>query len=81
MACGKPCILRDIPVFREFYEHEHDCLFCETREEFAAALHRLAEDPDLRERLGENARQTAADHSLDRVGERLVAAYEEVTTV
>jgi glycosyltransferase involved in cell wall biosynthesis len=81
MACGKPCILRDIPVFREFYEHEHDCLFCETREEFAAALDRLAENPELRERLGANARQTAAEHSLDRVGERLVSAYEEVTTV
>ena len=81
MACGKPCILRDIPVFREFYEHEYDCLFCETREEFVAALDRLVENPDLRERLGENARETAAEHSLDRVGERLVSAYEEVTTV
>jgi glycosyltransferase involved in cell wall biosynthesis len=81
MACGKPCILRDIPVFREFYEHEYDCLFCETRDEFAEALHRLVENPDLRERLGENARDTAAEHSLDRVGERLVSAYEEVTTV
>jgi glycosyltransferase involved in cell wall biosynthesis len=80
MACGKPVVLRDIPVFREFYEDGHDCLMCETRGEFVQAVEQLAGDPDLRERLGENARATAAEHGLDRVGERLVAAYEEVTT-
>jgi glycosyltransferase involved in cell wall biosynthesis len=76
MACGKAVVLRDIPVFDEFYTHGHDCLKCETRAEFRRALDLLARDPDLRRRLGENARETAAEHSLDRVGERLVAAYE-----
>jgi len=75
MACGKPCVLRDIPVFREYFEDGHDCLLCASREEFLAALERLAGDPDLRERLGENARETAAEHSLERVGDELVATY------
>ncbi|MFB6127017.1 MAG: glycosyltransferase family 4 protein [Halolamina sp.] len=78
MACGVPCVLRDIPVFREFYEDGHDCLLCSTHEEFVAAVDRLAADPELRRRLGDNARETAREHSLDRVGEELVAAYEEV---
>ncbi|UIO99142.1 glycosyltransferase family 4 protein [Halobaculum sp. CBA1158] len=78
MACGKPCVLRDIPVFREYFEHGHDCLLCDSREEFVGALNRLADDPDLRERLGENARETAAEHSLDRVGEELVAIYDDL---
>ncbi|AUV81495.1 glycosyl transferase family 1 [Salinigranum rubrum] len=78
MACGKACVLRDIPVFEEFYTHGEDCLKCETHEEFRAALRRLNADPELRERLGENARETASEHSLDRVGERLVEAYEDV---
>ncbi len=78
MACGKACVLRDIPVFEEFYTHGEDCFKCETREEFRAALHRLNDDPGLRERLGENARETASEHSLDRVGERLVEAYRDV---
>ncbi|WP_251329934.1 glycosyltransferase family 4 protein [Haloplanus pelagicus] len=78
MACGKPVVLRDIPVFEEFYTHGHDCLKCETRAEFRDALDRLAADPDLRERLGENARATASDHSLSRVGEKLVEAYRDV---
>ncbi|WP_117591256.1 glycosyltransferase family 4 protein [Haloprofundus halophilus] len=79
MACGKAVVLRDIPVFEEFYTHSHDCLKCSTRAEFRRALDLLAQDPDLRERLGENARATAAEHSLERVGEELVRAYEDVS--
>ncbi|WP_416839356.1 glycosyltransferase family 4 protein [Haloferax sp. DFSO52] len=77
MACGKAVVLRDIPVFEEFYTHGYDCLKCETDEEFARALNLLETDPDLRQRLGENARKTAAEHSLDRVGDRLVETYED----
>jgi len=78
MACGKAVVLRDIPVFEQFYTHGEDCLKCETTEEFEDALHRLADDPDLRDRLGANARETAREHSLDRVGERLREAYRSV---
>ncbi|RDI72992.1 glycosyltransferase family 4 protein [Halopelagius longus] len=77
MACGKAVVLRDIPVFEEFYTHGHDCLKCSTRDEFRRALELLSRDEDLRRRLGENARETAAEHSLDRVGDRLMAAYRE----
>lgn len=78
MACSKPVVLRDLPVFREYYTDGEDCLLCETREEFRAAIERLAADPDLRQRLGENARETAREHALDRVGERLRSAYRSV---
>ena len=78
MACGKAVILRDIPVFEEFYTHGHDCLKCETDAEFREAVERLAGDEALRERLGENARETAANHSLDRVGDALAETYREV---
>ncbi len=80
MACGKPVVLRDIPVFEEFYTDGHDCLKCETRAEFREALDRLAADPELRQRLGENAEETASEHSLSRVGEKLADAYAEVTS-
>lgn len=75
MACGKAVILSDIPVFREFYTDGEDCLLCETTAEYREALERLAADPDLRERLGENARETAREHSLDRVADELQEAY------
>jgi 1,2-diacylglycerol-3-alpha-glucose alpha-1,2-glucosyltransferase len=75
MTCGKAVVMRDIPVFEEFYTDGEDCLKCETLPEFREALERLAERPDLRARLGENARKTAQEHGLDRVGEELRDAY------
>jgi len=77
MACGKAVVLRDIPVFEEFYTDGVDCLKCETFAEFREALARLAADPDLRERLGASARETAREHGLDRVAEELGSAYAE----
>jgi glycosyltransferase involved in cell wall biosynthesis len=78
MACGKAVVLSDLPVFREYYTDGEDCLMCSTHEEYREALDRLAADPELRERLGENAKETAAEHSLERLGENLVTAYEDV---
>ena len=78
MACGKPVVLRDIPVFREFYTDGEDCLLCSSLADFRAALDRLSRDPALRERLGRNARRTAERHRLERVGERLVDIYREL---
>ncbi|MFP9190461.1 glycosyltransferase family 4 protein [Natronosalvus vescus] len=76
MACGKAVVLRDLPVFREFYTDGVDCLFCSSEREFRGALERLAANPGLRERLGEAAQETAAEHRLERVGERLLEVYD-----
>lgn len=77
MACGAAVVLRDIPVFEEFYADGEDCLKCETLAEFEAALETLASDPGRRKRLGENAKETARQHGLDRVRGELSDAYAE----
>ncbi|WP_049923974.1 glycosyltransferase family 4 protein [Halopiger djelfimassiliensis] len=79
MACGKPVVIRDIPVFEEFYTDGKDCLKCTTDAEFRNAIERLAADPGLRRRLGRNARETAAEHDLETVGERLLELYRQVS--
>ncbi len=79
MTCGKAVVLRDIPVFREFFTDGDDCLLCSTFGEFRDAIDRLVAEPETRKRLGENARETAAEHSLDRVAEGLLDAYNSVT--
>ncbi len=76
MACGKPVVLRDVPPFDELYTHGEDCLTCSSVDEFVDALHELDADPALRSRLGENARETAATHGLDRLGSELVETYD-----
>ena len=78
MACGKPVVLRDIPVFREFYTDGEDCLLCSSTAEFREALDRLARNSNLRARLGKNARRTAERHNLERVGEELAGIYREL---
>jgi glycosyltransferase involved in cell wall biosynthesis len=78
MACGKAVVLRDIPVFEEFYTDGEDCLTCGTFAEFRSALRRLADEPGLRDRLGANARETAREHGLGRVGSELREAYADV---
>jgi glycosyltransferase involved in cell wall biosynthesis len=78
MACGKPALLSDIPVFREYYEDGVDCLLCDGPDAFREGLDRLAADPGLRDELGANARQTAEAHGLDRLGEQLVGVYERL---
>lgn len=78
MAAGKAVVLRDIPVFEEFFTHGEDCLKCRTHEEFVDAVDRLADDPDLRAGLGAAAQQTAATHSLDRVADELTTVYESL---
>jgi glycosyltransferase involved in cell wall biosynthesis len=78
MACGKPALLSDIQVFREYYEDGVDCLLCDGYNEFREGLDRLAEDPGLRADLGENARETAERHGLDRVGDRLDELYRSL---
>ena len=77
MACGAAVVLRDIPVFEEFYTDGEDCLKCETLAEFETALETLVADPERRKRLGENARETARQHGLDRVRTELCDAYAE----
>ncbi|AWB28130.1 glycosyltransferase family 4 protein [Halococcoides cellulosivorans] len=78
MATGNPVVARDIPVFREYFTDGEDIVLCESGEEFRAAIDRLADDPALRERLAKNARETAVEHSLDRVGDLLVSTYRDL---
>ena len=78
MSCSKACVLRDIPVFREYFTDGEDAILCETNDEFVDALKRLDDDPELRERLGANARETVDEHALDRIGNELVDAYRTV---
>lgn len=78
MACGKAVVLRDIPVFDEYFTDGEDCLKCGSFGEFREAIDRLAADPALRERLGEAAKRTAADHDLAHLGDRLESIYRRL---
>jgi len=68
MAVGLPCITTDVGSVREIVEDEVSGLLVApgSVDELAAAIQRLAADPDLRRRLGlEARRRVEADFSLE----------------
>lgn len=78
LHCGMPIVTRDIPAFEGWLEDGVHCLKGSGVSEFADAIARLRDDPELRERLGENARALAEEHTLEVVGEDLKAIYDRI---
>ncbi|MFB6190191.1 MAG: glycosyltransferase family 4 protein [Candidatus Nanohaloarchaea archaeon] len=74
MGTGKPPVVRDIETF-EWMENGKECL--KAGEDFTGALEKMKE-PELRERIGENAREKSEEFNLESVGDELVALYEEL---
>jgi glycosyltransferase involved in cell wall biosynthesis len=60
MAAGKPVIASPVGANRQVVRHGVNGFLAETTEQWADALRQLA-DPDLRRRMGEEARKTVAE--------------------
>jgi glycosyltransferase involved in cell wall biosynthesis len=75
-ATGRVLVASDIPAAREVIEDGKSGLMFPTGnvDELAARILLCARDPDLRARLGGNARRRVAHHSVHRVG----AAYSRL---
>jgi glycosyltransferase involved in cell wall biosynthesis len=66
LALGMPILVEAKPQMREALRDGGDAVFYSTPEELAREIRRLADDPDLRARLGAAARRTfLASHTLD----------------
>ena len=82
MACGTPVIACRTASLPEVIEHEHNGMLCtlDDPNSFAAAIHRLRNDPPLLAQLGENARACAQEKfSLPRMVQRYVELFSEIT--
>lgn len=77
MACAKACIATDVPGSRDLIEDGVSGLLVppEDPHALAGAIQRLADDPDLRARLGTAARQRVEEHYTI---EKEVAAHEQL---
>ncbi len=76
-ARGLPIVTRDLPAYRGWLEDGKNCLKGDSKEEFITLVRRAMEDPDLRKELSENAKGTAENHKLERIGEEYSRIYEE----
>jgi len=77
-ACGTPVVASDVGALPEYVGDGVDGLVFHDDDELADHLARLADDPPLVERLGAQARVTAARHGLDGVGRELAATYRRL---
>ena len=80
MAAGVPIVASDIHGYKNVMQRGVQGLLVEPRNHraLAAALYALAQDPELRHRMGEAGRLRAPEFSWDRVTERIVDYYYEV---
>ena len=69
--CGLPVIAYDIPAMEPFKESGGAvCVPCFDTDEYSSRLLELADDIELRQRLGRNARNFAGQLDIDIIGEK-----------
>jgi phosphatidylinositol alpha-mannosyltransferase len=80
MAAGVPIIASDIHGYKNVVQRGVQGLLVEPRNHraLAAALYRLANDEELRLRMGEAGRAKAPEYSWDKVTELIVDYYRDV---
>ena len=82
MSMGKPAIVSPADGFRDFLEHGQNGLMLEKNgpEELAKAILSLADDPELRQRLGEEGRRTVEEgFTADVMAARTIELYRTLT--
>ncbi len=78
MACGRPVVLRDLPVFREYVTDGVDACLAEEVDDFVAEVQHLADDDQYRTEIGTAARESAEEHRLETVGQRVCEQYHQL---
>ncbi len=80
MAAELPVVATDVPGIQERVRHEHDALLSPggNAEALAAGLRRLINDPELRQRLGEQARRTSMAFGWEATTSRYLDLYERL---
>lgn len=80
-AVGLPIILRDIPIYEDWFKHGENCLKFRTDAEFAEAIGRISEDTTLNQRLGQQSLKLAEDHDLNKAIDSLCEVYDSLRGV
>ena len=75
MACGLPIVCHKRGGYTEWIEDGHNGFLFDTQQEALKILLTLKEDPQLRERVGKEARRTAEELFSDAVRSEIVEFY------
>src|SRR5215212_5814768 len=75
MACGLPIVCHKRGGYTEWIEDGHNGFLFDTQQEALKILLKLKEDPELRERVGKEARRTAEELFSETVRSEIVEFY------
>jgi glycosyltransferase involved in cell wall biosynthesis len=80
MTAGVPAVALDAPGAREIVNASNGILLdaSASAQEFAGAIATIADDWPRRDQMSEAAQKTAADFSLQRCADRMLAIYEQL---
>lgn len=76
--CGLPLVIRDIPIYEDWFTDRENCLKADSPEEFSKALEELESNKELRESIGLNAKALAEEHTLDVLADQLNSLYKNL---
>ena len=76
--CELPLVVRDIPAYEGWLVDGKNCLKADDVEGLIDNLEKLRDDPELREEIGQNAKEMADQRTLEVIGEKLKEAYRKV---
>ncbi|MGZ7110716.1 MAG: glycosyltransferase family 4 protein [Halobacteriota archaeon] len=74
-ACGLPLILRDLPVYSDFFDRQN-CFKFTTVEGLEAAIKELIKNESIAQALGENAQKTVQIHDVQVLSKKLLQVYQ-----
>lgn len=79
-ALGKPIVLSDVSELSEIFKKKDAALVSDPSDvdQFVENVHQLLDNPNLRNRLGNNALSLVHDYSWEKQGERLVRTIENM---
>lgn len=76
MASGMPLLVKDDPVLKGYLINNRNGMVFNSLDDFVLKAELLSSSPELRKKLGEEARKTTSRFSLFIFGEKLIKSFE-----
>ena len=74
-----PIIVRNLPVYNDWLIDGQNCLKAKNDEEFRECIEKMANDGELRKKLGQRARLSVIEkHSFEAIGNQLKKTYNQL---
>jgi len=77
-SCGKPVIVRDIPVFEGWLKHEKNCCKGKSVKDFVRIIKDLKDNDKKRKKLVKESLSLAEQHNVNRIAKQVIKVYQHL---